>query len=111
MARITMAEQQRDLATLRVIGFTQMEVSWMFLSELMIVAIFAIPLGWLVGTGLCYATVKGFESELYRIPLVISRKNLLLSAGVTLLAAIISGLIVRRSLNQVNLVEVLKSHG
>lgn len=111
MARITMAEQQRDLATLRVIGFTQLEVSLMFLSELMIVAIFAIPLGWLVGVGLCYATVKGFESELYRIPLVITRKNLFLSAAITLLAAIISGLIVRRSLNQINLVEVLKSHG
>lgn len=106
-----MAEQQRDLATLRVIGFTQLEVSLMFLSELMIIATLAIPLGWLVGSGLCYATVKGFESELYRIPLVITRKNLFLSATITVLAAIISGLLVRRSLNQINLVEVLKSHG
>lgn len=111
MARITMAEQQRDLATLRVIGFTQLKVSLMFLSELMILATLAIPLGWLVGTGLCYATVKGFESELYRIPLVITRENLFLSAAITLLAAIISGLFVRRSLSQINLVEVLKSHG
>lgn len=111
MARITMAEQQRDLATLRVLGFTQLEVSLMFLSELMIVATFAIPIGWLVGVGLCYSTVKGFESELYRIPLVITRENLFISAAITFLAAIISGLIVRRSLDQVNLVEVLKSHG
>jgi len=111
MARITMAEQQRDLATLRVIGFTQLEVSLIFLSELMILATLAIPLGWLVGTGLCHATVKGFESELYRIPLVITRENLFLSAAITLLAAIISGLFVRRSLSQINLVEVLKSHG
>lgn len=111
MARITMAEQQRDLATLQVLGFTRMEVSLMFLGELMIVASLAIPLGWLVGVGLCYSTVKGFESELYRIPLIITRENLFISAAITLVAAVTSGLIVRRSLDQVNLVEVLKSHG
>jgi putative ABC transport system permease protein len=111
MARITMAEQESDLATLRVLGFTQLEVSLMFLGELMTVAVLAIPLGWIVGIGLCYSTVKGFESDLYRIPLVITNKNLLSSAAITLLSAIGSGLVVRRSLSQINLVEVLKSHG
>jgi len=111
MARVTMAEQQRELATLRVIGFTQLEVSMMFLGELMLVTLFAIPLGWMIGIGLCYWTVKGFESELYRIPLVISRQNLVVSGLVTILASLVSGLIVRRSLDKINLVEVLKNHG
>lgn len=111
MARITMNEQQRELATLRVIGFTRLEVSLMFLGELMLVTLAAIPLGWLIGTGLCYSMVKGFESEMYRIPLVISRQNLLASAAVTAVAALASGLIVRRSLDQLDLVEVLKAHG
>lgn len=111
MARITMTEQQRELATLRVIGFTRLEVSLMFLGELMLVTLAAIPLGWLIGTGLCYSMVKGFESEMYRIPLVISRQNLLASGAVTAVAALASGLVVRRSLDRLELVEVLKEHG
>lgn len=111
MAMISMTEQQRDLATLRVLGFTQREVSWMFLSELMVIAVVAVPLGWLMGLGLCYSTAKSFESDLYRIPLVITRTNLLLSAVVTLVSAGGSGLFVRRMLDRVNLVDVLKSQG
>ena len=109
LARITMSEQRRELATLRVIGFSRWEISAMFLGELLLLTAVAIPLGWLIGTGLCYATVKGFESELYRIPLVISRHSMLRAAGVTFAAALLSGLIVRRSLDKLDLVEVLKS--
>ena len=111
MARITMAERERELATLRVIGFTRSEVSLMFLGELMWVTLLAIPVGWSIGWGLCYATVQAFESELYRIPLVISRRNLILAAGVTLAASLASGLVVRRSLDRLDLVEVLKNQG
>jgi putative ABC transport system permease protein len=111
MARITLAEQKRELATLRVIGFTPLEVSFMFMGELMLITTLAIPIGWSVGTGLCYATVKGFESDLYRIPLVISRQNLAFSALVTTLASLTSGLVVRRSLDRLDLIAVLKNHG
>lgn len=108
MARVTMQEQQRELATLRVIGFTRAEVSTVFLGELLAVTAAAIPLGWAIGSGLCYAVVLGFESELYRIPLVISRHNLAVAALVTAAAALASGLIVRRGLDRLDLVEVLK---
>lgn len=108
-SRISLDERSRELATLRVIGFTRGEVSAMLLGELAILTLVAIPIGWAIGYGFSYAMVRGFESELYRIPLVIRPASYARAALVTIAAAAISGLIVRRRLDQLDLVEVLKS--
>ncbi|MEX1027113.1 MAG: FtsX-like permease family protein [Candidatus Paceibacterota bacterium] len=108
-SRISLDERSRELATLRVIGFTRGEVSAMLLGELAILTILAIPIGWAIGYGFSYAMVRGFESELYRIPLVIRPASYARAALVTAVASAISGLIVRRRLDELDLVEVLKS--
>jgi putative ABC transport system permease protein len=109
MARISLDERSRELATLRVIGLTHGEVSAILLGELAVVTLVAIPLGWCIGLGLCFAMVLGFESELYRIPLVIHPGSYARAAIVTIVAAVASGLVVRRRLDHLDLVEVLKS--
>lgn len=108
-ARVSLDERSRELSTLRVIGFTRGEVSSILLGELAIVTLAAIPIGWLMGYAFCLAMVWGFESEMYRIPLVITPRSYATAALVTLAAAATSGLVVRRRLDQMNLVEVLKS--
>ena len=108
-ARISLDERSRELATMRVIGFTRGEVSAILLGELAVLTLIAIPLGWLIGYSFSAAMVKGFESELYRIPLVIRPASYARAAIVTAIASGISGFLVRRRLNQLDLVEVLKS--
>jgi putative ABC transport system permease protein len=108
-ARISLDERSRELATLRVIGFTRGEVSAILLGELAVLTLFAIPVGWLIGYGFSAAMVTGFESEMYRIPLVIRPASYARAAVVTGIAAAISGLLVRRRLDHLDLVEVLKS--
>ena len=108
-ACISLDERSRELATLRVIGFTRGEVSAILLGELAIVTLAAVPLGWLIGYGFSAAMVAGFESEMYRIPLVIHPASYARAAIVTGAAAAISGLLVRHRLDRLDLVEVLKS--
>ncbi|TVQ01505.1 MAG: ABC transporter permease [Planctomycetaceae bacterium] len=108
MARLTLAEQRRELATMRVIGFSRSEVSAIFLGEVLTVTAIAIPLGWMIGAGLCFGMVKAFESELYRIPFVIGPRSLILSAWGTGLAAVASGLVVRRSIDRLDLISALQ---
>jgi putative ABC transport system permease protein len=108
-ARISLSEQSRELATLRVIGFSRGEVSGILLGELAILTIAAIPLGWLIGYGLVAAFVQGLDTEAFRIPLVIDRTTYAMSAAVVILAAFLSGLIVRRRIDQLDLVSVLKT--
>lgn len=108
-ARISLSERGRELATLRVIGFTRGEISSILLGELAVLTLAAIPLGLLEGYGFAALTVWAFESELFRIPLVVTRATYAFAAGVTIAAAAASGLIVRRRLDHLDLVAVLKS--
>ncbi len=109
-ARITLAERGRELATLRVIGFTRAEVSLILLGELAILTLAAIPLGLALGYGMAAALIEyAYDTELFRMPLVIDRWTYAFAATVTLVAALVSGLIVQRMVNRLDLVAVLKS--
>jgi putative ABC transport system permease protein len=109
-ARIALSERSRELATLRVIGFTRAEISLILLGELAILTLVAIPVGLLLGYGLAAAVIElAYDTELFRIPLVIGRSTYGIAATVTLAAALISGLVVRRLLDRLDLVAVLKS--
>jgi len=108
-ARISLAERTRELATLRVIGFTRREISGILLGELAIVTLLAIPLGLVMGRGFAWWMSTAFDQELFRFPLVISRYTYAFSALVVLVASIVSGLVVRRRLDQLDLVAVLKA--
>ena len=108
-ARISLAERSRELATLRVMGFSKAEVTTILLGELGILTFLAIPLGMLIGYGLAYKVSLGLDTEVYRIPLVVNPSTYATAALVVIVAAVGSGLIVRRGLGQLDLVGVLKT--
>jgi putative ABC transport system permease protein len=108
-ARISLAERSRELATLRVIGFTRAEISAILLGELAVLTVAAIPLGMVMGYGFAALAALGLDTELYRIPLVVEPPTFAFAAVVVLIAAIFSGLVVRRKLDHLDLVAVLKS--
>jgi putative ABC transport system permease protein len=107
-ARIALSERSRELASLRVLGYTRGEISYILLGELGVLALAAVPLGFLIGRGLCAFIAARFETDLYRIPLVVEANTYGFSAAVVLASAVLSGLIVRRRLDRLDLVAVLK---
>lgn len=108
-ARIQLSERARDLASLRVLGFTKGEVSRVLLTELFILTIAAQPLGWLLGYGFGWLTIQSFSSDLYTTPMVIETATYAKSSLVALAAAIGSALIVRRRVDRLDLIAVLKT--
>ena len=108
-ARIAFAERLRDLAALRVIGFTSGEAAFVLLGELVVVTLVALPLGALLGIGLSHAIAGGFSTELYQIPVVLAPASFGNAALVVLIAALASGWVVKRDLDRVDLVESLKT--
>ena len=108
-ARISLSERSRELATLRVIGFTRREISAILLGELAVVTLAAIPVGLVCGYYFALWMTQAFDQELFRFPLVISRFTYTFAAVVVLAASLVSGLIVRRRLDELDLVAVLKS--
>lgn len=108
-ARIALSERARELASLRVLGFTRAEVSRMLIGEQAILTAVAIPFGFALGYALAALLVQAYESELFRMPLVVSTKTYAFAFIVIVLAATGSSLVVLRRIKQLDLVEVLKT--
>ena len=107
-ARVSLSERSRELASLRVLGFTRAEISLILLGELALLTIAALPVGGLLGYGLAAAIVHAVDSEVYRFPLVVSRAAFAWAFLTIIVATLISGLVVRRRLDRLDLVAVLK---
>jgi putative ABC transport system permease protein len=108
-ARIALTERARELASLRVLGLTRGEIAYILLGELALLTAAAIPLGFFVGRILTAIIVRGSDSELYRIPLVISANVYAFAATGVVVSALLSGLIVARRLYHLDLIAVLKT--
>lgn len=108
-ARISLSERGRELASLRVLGFTRTEVSLILVGELCVLTLLALPVGCLLGYGLASLMVTLFDTDLYRIPLVVTGSTYGYAMLVVLGASACSaGLVVRR-LGRLDLVAVLKT--
>ncbi|MCA8921142.1 MAG: FtsX-like permease family protein [Planctomycetes bacterium] len=108
-ARIALSERSRELASLRVLGFTRWEISTILLGELGLLTALAIPVGWGIGLGLCYGMVQTWQNDLFRIPFVVETQTFTFAAVVVLVSAAISAFVVRRRLDRLDLVSVLKT--
>ena len=108
-ARIQLSERARELASLRVLGFTRMEVSQVLLTELLLVVIVAQPLGWALGAGFAMLVTDGFASDLFQIPLVLEPAIFAKASLIVLAAAAGSALLVRRRVDRLDLIRVLKT--
>jgi putative ABC transport system permease protein len=107
-ARVSLSERSRELASLRVLGFTRAEISLILLGELALVTLAALPVGAVLGYGMAAAIVQTVQSEVYRFPLYVSRHAIAWAFLGIIGAALVSALIVRRRLDTLDLVAVLK---
>jgi putative ABC transport system permease protein len=108
-ARVSLSERARELASLRVLGFTRAEISMILLGELAILTIAALPLGALIGYLLGELIMGVFKNEVYRLSFTVAPATAAWSFLVVIVAALVSGLAVRRRLDRLDLVAVLKT--
>ena len=107
--RISFAERARELASLRVLGFTRGEVSYILLGEIAFLTVLALPLGGLAGSALALYLASAVSSDLFRIPFVIDPSTFGYAGVVVILTTAVSGLLVRRELDRMDLIAVLKT--
>jgi putative ABC transport system permease protein len=108
-ARISLSERGRELATLRVLGFTRAEISYILLGEVALLTFVALPLGCGLGYALAALIVRAFETELYRMPLVVLPSTYGWAMAIGLLATAVSAFLVRRRVDRLDLIAVLKT--
>lgn len=108
-ARIALAERTWELASLRVLGFTRAEVSMLLLGELAMGIAIALPLGMLLGWGLTHAIVQAIRSDQFLFPVVIQPRTYAWAAVAVVAAGIASALVVRRRIDNIDMVAALKT--
>lgn len=108
-ARISLAERGRELASLRVLGFTRSEVSYVLLGELGVLVLVALPIGDGLGRGLAWATARAMETKLFRIPFVMLPSTYGVAMGIALASAAVSAAMVAWRIHRLDLIAVLKT--
>jgi len=107
-ALISFTERARDLATMRVMGFSRGETSAVMLIELLVITIAAIPVGIPIGYAFSYALTSAMDTDSHRFPLVVSRSAVAYSIMIVVLSAIASSVVVLKMLKELDLISVLK---
>jgi len=108
-ARIALSERGNELASLRVLGLTRTEIAIILLGEQVALTIAGIPVGIVIGYALCAWLPTAFETDIFRIPFSFTLRNAGLATVVIFSVTIVTGLMIRRRLNSLDLVAVLKS--
>jgi putative ABC transport system permease protein len=108
-ARISLSERGRELASLRVLGFTQREIAVILLGEQAVLTLLAIPFGYFFGFIICQLVNNMVDAEILRLPIVFTQRTFILTFIITVAAAIVSGLMVVWRLRNLDLIEVLKT--
>ena len=108
-ARIALAERGWELASLRVLGFTRAEVSGLLLGELGLVIALALPLGMLAGNGLVHLIVGLLRSDQFFFPVAILPRTYAGACVAVVAAGVASALVVRRRIDRLDMVAVLKT--
>ncbi len=109
--RIALSERGRELATLRVLGFGRFDVLYVLLAETMLLVCIALPVGCLLGWGMTalFVNSSGFQTELIRLPFAIHPSTYGWSLVILIIASVVSGLVMKRSVDQLDLISVLKT--
>jgi putative ABC transport system permease protein len=108
-ARVAFHERAWELASLRILGFTRNEVSAILLSELTVEVAAAIPIGLVVGFALIKMIVSLRVRESFQVPVVIEPASYAIAAFIVMAAAAVSAFVVRRRIDALDLVTVLKT--
>ncbi len=108
-ARIALSERGRDLATLRVVGFTHREVAAVMIGELGLLTLVALPFGLLIGTGLASGIIHAASTEAVRLPLVLTARAYATAVLIVSTSALVSFAVVGRRIRDLDLLSVLKA--
>jgi putative ABC transport system permease protein len=108
-ARVALSMRSRELASLRVLGFTRGEVSAILLGELAVSVVLAIPIGLPLGRVFAEAMMLGVDTEQFRMPILITARTYAYAVTIVVASAATSALFVRRQLDRLDLVGVLKT--
>jgi putative ABC transport system permease protein len=106
---VSLAERQREIATLRVLGYTSWEIGSLLLRESMITTTLGTLLGMPLGYLLTVAIAETYASDLFRMPIVASGGLWMLTMACAVAFGLITHVFVQRAINKMDWLDALKT--
>lgn len=110
LTNINISERERELATIKVLGFFDNEVTMYIVRENVIFTIFGILFGFGIGKMLTWFIITMASSDLVTFPLIIPWESYLISAAMTTVFSAIVMVVTHLKLKHINMIEALKSN-
>ena len=77
--------------------------------EIGTIVVLAQPIGWLIGTFATYGILTALATDFFRIPVAFEKSTYAIATLIVVGAGLVPALIVRRRIDRLDLVRVLKS--
>ncbi len=106
---INIFERRRELATLKVLGFTSSEMRQLVFNENLIITVLAMGCGLLVGGHLLNYLCQSAGTDNINFPAVINGPSYILASALVMFFSISANLILMNKIHDINMVEALKS--
>ena len=107
--QINLSEHERELAMLRALGFSNVEIGYILAGELILPILVALPVGCVLGHGLAWIIAQRLDTELYRVPLITGPRTYAAAISVVLLATLTSTWIVVRQASHLDILGILRA--
>jgi len=107
-ARISLSERAHELASMRVLGYSIAEVTRLFLGDMALPSLLAVPIGVAIGWAVCGALSGYVQNELYRVTLVVTAQHVAWATLTVFVAGGVSCWAVARRLGEIDMAGVLK---
>ncbi len=109
IATINIFERQRELATLKVLGFTNNEIKKLIFNENYIISIFGMIIGLPFGKWLGGLMMATSSTDSYTIPYVVKIKSYIIAIILTFMFTVITNFILMNKIKAIDMLEVLKN--
>jgi putative ABC transport system permease protein len=106
---VSLAERQREIATLRVLGYGPWQVGNLLLRESLIVTLLGTLLGMPLGYLLSYYSATSYNTEMFRIPITHSWLTWTGALALALIFTLAAHAVVQRSIHRMNWLEALQA--
>ena len=109
LSYINISERKREIATLKVLGFTDKEVDNYITKETIILTLIGIALGLISGIFLTYVIIDTVEIEMVRFLRNVEPFSFVLTTFIVMLFTLIVNKIIHYALKKIDMIESLKS--
>ena len=106
---VNLAERQREVATLRVLGYGPWQIGSLLLRESMIVTLIGTVLGMPIGYLMTVGMANGYDSEMFRFPVILTPGTLVLTLVMAVLFGSLAHLCVQLSIHRMDWLEALQA--